>query len=273
MKLSNSQAEYLRKQHVVIGMPMYSGVLHERTFSSLMPFLLDAQRLGMQVSLNTLTQNSIIAKARCVMTADFLAHPGTTHLMWVDSDMVFDPHDIFRLLLHDRDVVAAMSTTKTFPPSYTGDVLPEAVAPGQNGWNVQDGLIPLAHIGTGFTLVKRSVFERMIAAYPETKFHDVASPPERNRYMFELYANGINKHGSYVGEDWMFCDRWRAIGGRLWADPAMVVDHIGSFIYSNDKFRLLTAIGAKSTGNGDMALNLAPSVKVHDGGNDLKPNG
>lgn len=269
MNFTNEQAQFLRQQHVVLGMPMYGGILHERTFLSLLPFLMTAAQLGMQVSINTLTQSSIIAKARCVITADFLGHPGTTHLMWIDSDMVFDPDHVFRLLLHDKDMIGGLSTTKSFPPSYNADVLPEAVGKNNQGWNTKNGLIPLAHIGTGFLLIKRNVIDKMVEAYPETKFNDHLSTPERNAFMYALWDNGINKHGNYVGEDYMFSDRWRAIGGDIWADPAITVDHIGAFTFSVDQTRLLTSLGAKPDSRGNMALNLAPQIKVHNGGNDL----
>jgi hypothetical protein len=35
--------------------------------------------------------------------------------------------------------------------------------------------------------------------------------------------------GEYLSEDYAFCHRWRAIGGRIWLDTQCRLTHVGSF--------------------------------------------
>jgi hypothetical protein len=34
--------------------------------------------------------------------------------------------------------------------------------------------------------------------------------------------------GHYLSEDYTFCQRWRAIGGRIWLDPTGMLVHVGA---------------------------------------------
>jgi hypothetical protein len=35
----------------------------------------------------------------------------------------------------------------------------------------------------------------------------------------------------YLSEDWLFCDRWRALGGQIFGDITIKLDHTGTFRY------------------------------------------
>ena len=35
----------------------------------------------------------------------------------------------------------------------------------------------------------------------------------------------------YLSEDWMFCQRWLDIGGKVYGDAGIVLKHIGSAVY------------------------------------------
>lgn len=251
MRLTNEQAHFLRQQRICVGLPLYGGTLQGQTFQSLLPFFTGAAQLGMTATIRTVTNLSNIDAARNLITADFLSDTAATHLLWVDADMSFDPDDIYRLILHDKDVIGGMYPTKSFPPRYCAQVLREAA--GSNGWNTRDGLVPVARLGMGFTLIKRSVIEKMIAAHPERKFTD------SNRTLHALWATGLDEARNWVGEDYRFCDLWRRIGGEVWADPNMVVNHIGQFNFSADRQRLLASLGATPDGK----LNLAPQIPIY----------
>lgn len=256
MKITPEQADFLGKQSITLGFPCYGGTLQALTFMSLLPFFTSAAQIGTKTNVALLTNCSSIDKGRNIITADFLSHEESTHLLWVDSDMTFDPDCIWRLILADRDIVGALCPSKRLPSFYCAHVMPEAI--GSNGWNTRDGLVPCARLGTGFMLIKRQVIEKMIAAYPDRKFTDSQSSPERNKHMYALWMSGAGERGTWDSEDYRFCDLWRRIGGEVWADPNMVVNHIGQFTYSADRQQLLASLGATPDGG----LNLAPQITV-----------
>jgi hypothetical protein len=51
--------------------------------------------------------------------------------------------------------------------------------------------------------------------------------------------------GVEISEDYRFCDRWRAIGGRVWCDPEMKVDHHGIAVFKGHFGQFMRDIMAK----------------------------
>jgi hypothetical protein len=68
----------------------------------------------------------------------------------------------------------------------------------------------------------------MVAAYPEKRFADPNAP---NSEAWALFDN-IHDGAEYWGEDFSFCRRWRAIGGRVWLDPELELHHVGFKTFS-----------------------------------------
>jgi hypothetical protein len=91
--------------------------------------------------------------------------------------------------------------------------------------------------GAGFLLIKRGVLERMAAAYPETRYtasHNQASPSASpNQYaLFDCMIEPETGH--YLSEDYTFCHRWRALGGKVWLDTQSRLMHTGPREYIGD---------------------------------------
>jgi hypothetical protein len=85
-------------------------------------------------------------------------------------------------------------------------------------------------------LIKRAVLERMIAAYPETRYRTIQTYPV-------AAAEGVPFHslfdciiepdsGIYLSEDFAFCHRFRKIGGKVWLDTQSQLKHVGSMEFA-----------------------------------------
>ena len=102
----------------------------------------------------------------------------------------------------------------------------------------EDGLVTAIYAGTGFMMVTRDAITRMIAAYPQTRYRAIhawplPTGPERERHaLFDTMI--LPETGEYLSEDYAFCHRWRAIGGRIWLDTRSRLTHIGSFEYQGN---------------------------------------
>ena len=71
-------------------------------------------------------------------------------------------------------------------------------------------------------LLKRRVIERMVEAYPETRYTNVHaySNAASGGDSYALFDCMIDKAtNAYVSEDFGFCQRWRDIGGRSGSIP------------------------------------------------------
>ena len=98
---------------------------------------------------------------------------------------------------------------------------------------VKDGLVKLRDAATGFMLIKRSVFERMITAYPDLYFENDLNLDENFAKWTYLFFDVMHEKETkrYLSEDYAFCRRWQAIGGEVWLDPFVNLDPYRTFSF------------------------------------------
>ena len=77
-------------------------------------------------------------------------------------------------------------------------------------------------------MIKRAVIEKMSEAFPYTKYTDDVNYLEEheNQYAYALFDCGV-EDGHYLSEDWMFCNRWRKLGGKIYVDVSINLSHTG----------------------------------------------
>ena len=84
---------------------------------------------------------------------------------------------------------------------------------------------------TGFMLIQRQVFLKMIEAYPQSKITKMLDiKPNVLEWMYDFFPVYVDD-GVLLSEDYGFCRRWRALGRRVWADPDVELYHIGRKAY------------------------------------------
>jgi hypothetical protein len=259
MEINQQQAEYLRKQHIQFALPCYGGIVHECVMTSLIKFAIFAQRVGMPFSLDTMVNESLIQRARNHLSAKFLENGIATHLMFIDSDIGFEPEHIFKLLLHDKDIIGGLYPKKSLPPDYVVNVSPEAVdANGQV--KAEDGLIPVSRLGTGFMLIKRSVFEKHMVAYPNAKFtNNIGLDKKYDPFCYTFFDCWITQDANreYLSEDWGFIVKSRVIGLKAYADPTVRLNHSGTFVFPGDPTNLYNSMGLKVETNPQLMPRIA----------------
>src|SRR5579859_7448302 len=118
MTLNEDQLNFLRKQHIHISIPAYGGVVFESVMVGLLKFVIDCNKIGMKFSLDTLVNESLIPRGRINLAAKFMANKSATHMMFIDSDIGFEPAHIFQLLLDDKDLIGGMYPKKSIPIDY-----------------------------------------------------------------------------------------------------------------------------------------------------------
>ena len=247
MEITQVQVDYLRKQHIQFAIPMYGGICHESVMTSMIKFAIYAQRIGMPFSLDTMINESLVQRARNHLSAKFLENSAATHLMFIDSDIGFEPEHIFKLLLHDKDIIGGLYPKKSIPPDFVVNVSPEAVDEKGQIKSI-DGLIPVSRLGTGFMLIKRSVFDKHMVAYPNTKFtNNIGLDPKYNPFCYTFFDCAISQdeNREYLSEDWLFCCKSRAIGIEIFADPTIRLNHSGTFVFPGDPTNLYNSMNLK----------------------------
>jgi hypothetical protein len=238
------------KPFILIGTPCYGGQVYQNYMESIIQLMSYAAAHGFEMTLALNGHDSLITRSRNKLVATFLDMPQATHLMFIDADIGFKPEDVHRILQFDQDVVAGMYPVKNIDwplvhkrvtPQTTEAALPEL---GLNFVGLpltgaereeRDGFTTGTYAGTGFMLMKRTALERMIIAYPETKYDLAHTYPHPKRQSANQYAlfDCIIEPGTniYLSEDFAFCRRWRQIGGKIWLDTRSRLTHIGVYRY------------------------------------------
>lgn len=146
-----------------------------------------------------------------------------TDVMLIDSDESWRPEDVVRLLLHPQEIVAGTYRMKNNDSEYVGSLKHEDGVPV--GIMLQDGsaLLEAERVAAGFLRVKISALRKWAAAYPDL----VSDEPDGRKVQFFNRMVATETDGKKIVhcQDMAFSRRWREIGGRLWVDPMVRVDH------------------------------------------------
>ena len=243
--------EKLNKNSLFVATPVHSEVSIHYTQS-----LLELQKLAIKKKTKIVFQlykSSLVTQGRNLCVSAFL-RSGMSHLLFIDSDIGFKPESAFRLLDAKKDVISvpyalkdmcwdkALYMIKNNKIKTVDDLkykafyrYPFKVANAER-IEVKDGAIEVTHSPTGFMMIKRSVFEKMIKEYPDFEIvqdNVINGKNERVKYFYNFFDTLHDpKTKTYLGEDFAFCKRWRDIGGKCYCLVNDYISHIGEHQYT-----------------------------------------
>lgn len=242
--------------NLFIATPCYGGVVTKHFMLSMITLNNALVKRGVPFTLATLSNESLVTRARNRLVAQFLDDAEATHLLFVDADMRFGPEAVLRLLEHGGPVVAAACPKKGIDWRAVHALAPHAESPedleaagadlavavqptdelfpGETlDRRIHDGFVRTAYAGTGMMLVARHVFETLEKEHPELRYAD-----DEDRPRVALFDTLIHpRTRRYLSEDYAFCHRWRATGGEVWLDAEARIGHEGSYLYESDAAR------------------------------------
>lgn len=227
-----------KPKHVVVALPAYTGLVHCGTMRSVLYDVISLINAGDVVRVVEEVGNADIARCRSMIVAKFLADKATTHLIMVDTDVCWEPGGMAKLLSANVDFVCGAypkrlgETTQYHMQMKPGEV---------QSLDHLTGLFEVHAMPAGFMCLSRSMLERMIAHYPESKFSFRECPGGVAYDLFDAYwetdETGLRHK---LGEDYSFCRRWRDMGGKVFVDPQIGMGHLGTKMWSGklaDSFR------------------------------------
>lgn len=267
--------DILRKQKIFLATPMYGGQCAGMFAKSIADLTAMCTHYGIPVQLYFLFNESLITRARNYVCDEFM-RSDCTHLMFIDSDIGFDPNDVIALLAltvsednnQGYDIIGGPYPKKCISWEKIAMAVEQGKAENNPGelekyvgdfvFNPKNGTteIPLGkpcevlEIGTGFMMIPRNTMVKFAEAYPQYMYkpdHVRTMAFDGSRKIMQFFQAEIDP-GSlrYLSEDYWFTQKAQEIGLRTWLCPWMKLSHMGSYVFAGS-LADLASIGASAT--------------------------
>ena len=250
----------IRKNKFFIATPCYGGQLMEPYFRSTIRLMTFFNQHQIPLAFGTIANESLVTRARNVLLAYFL-NSDYTHLLFIDADIEFSVEDVLKLYAADKEVAVGAYPKKGVAWNRIRESMhstpldkqltdKEIAAYGSDyainfkftnretkSIAVEQGLIKLHDAGTGFMMIKRDAILKLIRAYPEIKYNNdvVINNGDLKDNFYALFDTMIDPTDRrYLSEDYTFCRRWQDIGGDIWLDPSISLNHYGHFCFQGN---------------------------------------
>ena len=260
----------LQSFYPFVATPCYGGVACRNYVISIINFIRASQEVGMPVDFHVRSGDSLVTRARNDCVAEFLSHDHYTHLFWIDADIGFTPEAAMRLFLSGHDIAAGAYPLKRHEWPQGG--LPQGLADrsdfndacarytvnaideGNKEVDInidEDGFIKVLDAPTGFMLIKREVFFKLIEAYPDYKYTPdwpEGTYPEGGVHyrFFDTMVDPESRR--YLSEDYAFCRLLQNLGIDIYVDANSNLTHQGETTYTGNFGRTLTSAPAHAIG-------------------------
>jgi hypothetical protein len=226
---------------LLVGTPTYNGQLTTHYTGSLLALW---SELGGQADWKA-TSGTLLAWARNTLASLVLASDHT-HLLFIDSDMDFQPGLIRRMLDFDAPLVSAVyphrvldvdrlhAQSRAWPdPGSAWARSLSFVMELETPHVERAGFYRARRTGTGLMLIKREVFETLRRACPDLYRPAAGSYYESQglTHVLQCFDHAYDENGVAMSEDVSFCRRWQDAGGELWAVFDETVGHVGPFVF------------------------------------------
>jgi hypothetical protein len=246
--------------HIVILTPCYGSMCYVNYVTCLMNTMTLFSKLNIPLTVEFCRNDSLVSRARNNLIAKAMSSPTVTHMLFIDNDITWSPVDILKLIVSDKALVGGAYPIKHYEwekltanpdrnivkewidsknasqlQGMASDVdivqhklLRYNINHISNTLEIHNNLSRVRHLATGFMMIRREVITKMFTAFPSTKYVDDVGflHGNENDYAYALFDCGV-EDGHYCSEDWLFCSRWSKMGGQVWIDVTINLNHTG----------------------------------------------
>lgn len=267
--------ELLRGKKIFIATPMYGGQCHGTYAKSIADLMCICTKYEIEAKCHFIFNESLITRARNYLADEFL-RSNFDHLMFIDSDIQFDPMDV--LIMHHYAITnpnmgvicgpypkKAISWEKIRTAVYAGqaDQNPNNLENfvGDYVFNLIDGVNSF-HVnqptqvkdgGTGFMMIRRDVFTKFDSVYGDRKYtpdHVRSLHFDGSRDIMAYFDCVIDPQSKrYLSEDYMFCQFARNSGSEVWMLPWVNLKHTGTYTFGGSLSAIASINESPTAGN------------------------
>ena len=268
----NIPAEELRDRKLMVATPMYGGQCTGMFAKSCADLSAICTQYGIQLQYYFLFNESLITRARNYCCDEFMRSK-SEHLMFIDSDIGFNPQDIIALMIlqiqnKNYDIIGGPYPKKCISWEKIKRAVDKGVADqnpnvlenfvGDFVFNPKGGQQQIAisepcevlEIGTGFMMVTKSAMKKFAEAYKQYSYipdHVRTEHFDGSREIIQFFQAEIDPVSKrYLSEDYWFCQKAQAINLGTWFCPWMKLQHVGTYIFGGS-LADLASIGVSAT--------------------------
>lgn len=206
-------------RRVLIGTPSYDGRIDVWFANSLLGTVKLAHEKGIFVHAIYTSYDSLIQRARNSLFK-LAIDGGYDDLFFIDSDAEWEPEWFFRLLDRPEPFIGGALVKKSSNEGYTVKLLNKELKKSQDG-----KLIEVDGVGTGFLKISKFALQKLWDMSEE-----YLSEGEKHRMVCDIKV----ENGDLISEDYILCNKWKSLGYRVWLDPTITLNHIGTKKFKGD---------------------------------------
>ena len=258
--------EYLseNKVNICILTPCFGSICHTGYVTSLLKTMDNFKKWNINITVEFCRNDSLVTRARNNLIARAMNDESITHFLFIDNDIEWNSIEIIKLLCHDKHIIGGVypikkynwnKLTKKNSENGSYDSIEKMLSQKNKSIlkdstsdedyirqklvnynlnyldkkiNISNNLAKVRHIATGFMLIQRKTIKKMFEAFPSTKYKDDVNflTPDENKYAYALFDCCVENE-TYYSEDWLFCNRWLNMGGDIYIDVTINLNHTG----------------------------------------------
>lgn len=213
---------------LTVFIPAYRGLMSTETFETSHALGVACMKRGIPVFFSTFSWFDIAELRNCILSWWYDC-TDSTHLLFVDDDMGFEPELVMDMLAFGEPLVGAAYPKKTMPREW--------VLSGIENPEVRGGaFLEVGGVGGGAMLIRRDVVDTLIKHFPDLQHPDVliARMKQAGLKRTLLFFDQWREEAGKVAEDIAFCRRYREAGGRVWAAIHHDLTHVGQWQFNGN---------------------------------------
>ena len=234
---------------ILIATPVAGGVVTHDYLHGVQQFQKRCTELGWS-TIHVTQPDGLVTRSRNSFASIVVRDESITHLLMLDADVVVPATGLERLVRSGHDFVGSCIPLRNFNwdrakemTAGHADVPVEhmrLLATEYAVWYLGDtatpidGFIPVRAIGSASMLISREALVKLsesdLVQHAVRGLH-AADGQEEGWTFFDPF---VDADGNYLSEDYALCDRWRQLGGDVWADLETATWHIGPVIVPGD---------------------------------------
>jgi hypothetical protein len=265
--------EKLRANKLFVATPMYGGQCAGMFAKSCADLSALCTHHNIPLQFYYLFNESLVTRARNYCADEFMRSE-SQHMMFIDSDIGFNPQDVIALMAMQAnepekyDIIGGPYPKKCISWEKIKAAVDKGVADedasvlekfvGDYVFNPKGGQqaiqisepCEVLEIGTGFMMISKRAMTKFAEKYPQYSYkpdhvRTAAFDGSREIMMyFQAEVDPVSKR--YLSEDYWFCQKAQEANLKTWFCPWMKMQHVGSYIFGGS-LADLASIGVSAT--------------------------